>query len=97
MNQGMAFLKTAQACRHARRILRNKDSVYEYSQKHYSKKPLSFIRTMTVGSGFTPDLLDLYKLPLRHVNVLRGFSVTRSIYKAHAFIKLPPVGNYTLP
>ncbi|MBB4050797.1 hypothetical protein GGR20_000415 [Devosia subaequoris] len=44
--------------------------------------PFSFIRTMTVGSGITPDLLTS-----RPLGALAGL----------ALLPLPPVGNYTPP
>jgi len=44
--------------------------------------PFSFIRTMTVGSGVTPDLLT---------------SQTPGALAGLASLPLPPVGNYTPP
>ena len=51
------------------------------------RKPFSFIRTLTVGVGFTPNLLTL---PTQRIPGGR-----RS--RAWALPPLPPVGNFTPP
>ncbi len=48
----------------------------------------SFIRTITVGSGFAPDLLTPVSFDLRQKRSARGLS---------ELLGLPPVGNCTLP
>jgi hypothetical protein len=45
----------------------------------------SFIRTFTVGFGFAPNLLSFF-----HWEKALAGSFTSSV-------KIPPVGNYTLP
>lgn len=48
------------------------------------RKPFSFIRTLTVGFGFTPNLLTL---PLFREEGARGLGLS----------PLPPVGTFTPP
>lgn len=49
----------------------------------------SSIRTITVGSGFSPDLLD----PAQELQQL----LSRRSRADPLFLDIPPVGNYTLP
>src|ERR1700761_4631240 len=50
----------------------------------------SFIRTLTVGSGFSPDLLT----PYRHVLDIGARGLAGSRFRAAG---IPPVGNFTPP
>ena len=52
---------------------------------------ISFIRTMTVGSGFAPDLLTLANTQARQA--LAG-CCQNHVYQ---FCQIPPVGNFTPP
>lgn len=48
-----------------------------------ARKPSSFIRTVTVGSGIAPDLLT--------------FRVAEALAGSRGMPRLPPVGNRTPP
>ena len=52
---------------------------------------ISFIRTMTVGSGISPDLLTLWALT--RPQALAGCCSPDHM----AWLQIPPVGNYTPP
>jgi len=53
------------------------------------RKPFSFIRTLTVGFGFTPNLLTLSPGEKSRPEGRRS--------RAWALPPLPPVGNFTPP
>ena len=58
---------------------------------------LSFIRTMTVGSGISPDLLTSNVVP-QSENRFPLFGLwTLDRSRAHEFPHIPPVGTFTLP
>jgi hypothetical protein len=61
------------------------------ARKRRLSRPFSFIRTLTVGFGITPNLLTLYSQDSR-----KGF-LGRRRSRAWANSPLPPVGTFTPP